>query len=731
MLLVAVVLAAAALSSSYSIWYYSGGVGGGVGDRRRYSSSFSASSTTSTTGRTKRKRRYGGDDDDEDLRSLLEEMLPPLEERYEGDAEKSSNNDDGLVVVDDSGKENRHRLSLDDLIDLKDDAVFQEYYYSARLGRRRRRRRDESRDGDGDGDVSVDVVGRNRSGGGVDASSSSSSSLAAAARRRLPLLRLLRDSHVGPIEWDVLQALPTAKEVSDLYYYSSDSDSNEDDSAENNHAAAAAAANTGNDSDVDFGDDDDDYDFGNVVIGGLETCEDYKARVPPDRRFLGTAGQMNSGTTALAAYLKRNFVMAGTEGGGEQSSTDLADAAEISRRRRRASSRGVLPGVPWMKHGWASLRDDTDRFKFFAGSVEDVFPVVIIRDPYVWMRSMCESPYNLQWNRTTTAAVTNVIANNVTATGDDRRGGEGRCPNLVIDDKYDRSGDGSSSSASAVEESDGVPVHIHWPNAADRSWRSMSHMWSEWYREYLDADFPRLLVRFEDLLFNPSEVMRQIQQCVDAEWKSRDDDGNGVVQLVTESVKNTTYFRKYKEQSGLVSGMIKYGRDEGRRTRTMSAEDIEYAKRTYRERRIWRNSIICLFFLGHPAVLPCLLTFAVVVFSPVLFRCNLMRFGYRVPKFGGDGEVPLQASAAEWKRVVGLVVTDTILCCSVLWYWLHSIVSSEVRVPPDFRSRSTFCRCGVGHDLYGLAKSYNTYPTVLHSWLLSLAILQDPSRPSN
>ena len=32
------------------------------------------------------------------------------------------------------------------------------------------------------------------------------------------------------------------------------------------------------------------------------------------------------------------------------------------------------------------------------------------------------------------------------------------------------------------------------------------HLWSKWNRAYVDMETPRLIVRYEDLLFNPEEV---------------------------------------------------------------------------------------------------------------------------------------------------------------------------------------------------------------------------------
>jgi hypothetical protein len=50
-----------------------------------------------------------------------------------------------------------------------------------------------------------------------------------------------------------------------------------------------------------------------------------------------------------------------------------------------------------------------------------------------------------------------------------------------------------------------VPINIKFQ---DRRiiYKSLPHFWSEWYQLYLDAEYPRIIVRFEDLLFYGEEV---------------------------------------------------------------------------------------------------------------------------------------------------------------------------------------------------------------------------------
>ena len=74
------------------------------------------------------------------------------------------------------------------------------------------------------------------------------------------------------------------------------------------------------------------------------------------------------------------------------------------------------------------------------------------------MNSMCESPYLMKWPHT-----------------------KNHCPNLVKD----------------LDNDLGVPAWTRWGKTHERTWDSLAHVWSEFNGEYYDADFPRLIIRFE------------------------------------------------------------------------------------------------------------------------------------------------------------------------------------------------------------------------------------------
>lgn len=142
-------------------------------------------------------------------------------------------------------------------------------------------------------------------------------------------------------------------------------------------------------------------------------------------------------------------------------------------------------------------------------SHDQFLPIVLVRDPYFWMKSMCESPYTMRWKHS-----------------------PDRCPNLK-----------------------NASVSISWnSNRYYQEYDSLAHVWNDWYRGYVEASFPRLIVRFEDLLFwHTDEVLQAISDCVDSplmRYKSPP-------VISTEPVKQGEYYERIKKQSSWLSALIK------------------------------------------------------------------------------------------------------------------------------------------------------------------------------
>merc|ERR1712007_321007 len=124
-------------------------------------------------------------------------------------------------------------------------------------------------------------------------------------------------------------------------------------------------------------------------------------------------------------------------------------------------------GAPWGKHQWLHVRELFIRgVRKFKKPMSMILPIAIIKDPYMWLGSMCRHSY---------------------MTNDFRFRMPTRCP---------------------------WPLNQTSGRANDTRFESLIHLWSRWHGEYLDTTFPRLMVRYEDLLYNPEVLIGILCECL-------------------------------------------------------------------------------------------------------------------------------------------------------------------------------------------------------------------------
>ena len=275
------------------------------------------------------------------------------------------------------------------------------------------------------------------------------------------------------------------------------------------------------------------------IIYGLETCPKFNDDTPLKKRLLGPAGPFNSGTNLLWAVLRENCRIAG--------------------RKDRLSWQ-----VNWGKHQPPRFRFDNvldDRH-----NNSHFMPVIPVRDPYTWMHSMCKHRYTAQWLH-----------------------GPEHCPNLIpleeVEGFYHNK---SRNDLKAYFKGQGkkvlnvwqraqykhgvdktVPIKIIYKNGAVHH-QSLIDMWKEWYQEYWDADFPRIFIRLEDLVFHPEPVLKQICECVGGKFI-----GEGNLKLAGESPKDDQSSHG-PNPTGLATAMISH--IFSNRTAGMTPDDIKYVQ---------------------------------------------------------------------------------------------------------------------------------------------------------
>lgn len=111
----------------------------------------------------------------------------------------------------------------------------------------------------------------------------------------------------------------------------------------------------------------------------------------------------------------------------------------------------------------------------------------------------------------------------------------------------------------------------------NRTYESLAEVWSTFNREYWQADFPRLMVRTEDLIFYPKQVMQIISECSGMPLQS-----NHRVNASSDSSSSSNPFdyiippSKPDSSTDWISAMAKYGSTVGRISDHITPEEHEY-----------------------------------------------------------------------------------------------------------------------------------------------------------
>ena len=287
-------------------------------------------------------------------------------------------------------------------------------------------------------------------------------------------------------------------------------------------------------------------------IVGLDTCPDFISSVPASQALVAPAGPFNSGTNLLAELLLANCI--------------------LPERKRKTGGSGVRWQVNWGKHQppRVRLQNYVDRD---VNNNSVILPVVAVRDPYSWLQSMCRRRYAAHWFHYAPGHCPNLIPNKVDWEF------LKKAPRYKSMVEYHQNDpwlvDNVKNTANFTFESKTVPVYVKY-KLLTTNHESLAHMWNDWYTEYLQAEYPRVFVRMEDLVFYPRQVTERVCHCAGGTLK-----GNDFI-YVTESAKKggENIHGSDDEKTSLLSAMIRYGSLENlNKTRGMTHEDVAYARK--------------------------------------------------------------------------------------------------------------------------------------------------------
>jgi hypothetical protein len=247
------------------------------------------------------------------------------------------------------------------------------------------------------------------------------------------------------------------------------------------------------------------------IIYNLEkSCRAFRDAIPGVDRNIGCSGMFNSGTNLVTQLLKQNCQI--PERIAKFGTTEPYYDPQ-GKKIGPGEAHGMRWQVPWGKHMPANYREE--HATKWASQIwkESVLAVVTIRHPYAWFVSMCKNHYSAYWPHNE----------------------HGLCPHLLNKDR------------------ELVPVEVKY-DAHKTHYDSLAHLWNNWYEQYLvKADFPYLMVRFEDLQFHAKNVTYQICECAGGEIRT-----DQRFQYIVDSAKDGPGHGK--ERTGMLKAWIKYGK---------------------------------------------------------------------------------------------------------------------------------------------------------------------------
>ena len=212
----------------------------------------------------------------------------------------------------------------------------------------------------------------------------------------------------------------------------------------------------------------------------------------------------------------------------------------LPEKKKKKHSPGIRAQVPWGKHTPVALRGVNHAISGGDINHSFVLPVLIIKDPYTWMQSMCRHEYSAGWFHK-----------------------EDHCPNLIPYTQKEKEN---------FPKEESVPINVHYSKENIVNYKSLVDLWNTWYTDWMESSFPFLAIRFEDLLFHSEDVVRQVCHCATGEML-HDNDGKGF-QYIQESAKQG---KVHSGSNGLLSALIKYGNTKLRKEQYLE-EDLQFAR---------------------------------------------------------------------------------------------------------------------------------------------------------
>jgi len=255
------------------------------------------------------------------------------------------------------------------------------------------------------------------------------------------------------------------------------------------------------------------------TIMGLETCQKFRETVPQTEAYVAPAGMFNTGTNLINSLLRNCYLP--------------------EKLKKDGVSRGMRMQVPWGKHNPVAFRGNHVAVHESARGVNHtaVLAIVAIKDPYTWMTSMCRHKYFTSWDRSSD-----------------------HCPGLVPSTTEEKKNHPNDPS---------LRVRMKYIKSNITYYDSLVELWNTWYNDWVYVDFPRLIVRYEDLLFHAEYLTKQVCKCAGGVMNKR------AFKQIAGAAKTLPI---HKGSSGLLESLLRYSNSTVRKEQYWK-DDIEYARK--------------------------------------------------------------------------------------------------------------------------------------------------------
>ena len=227
---------------------------------------------------------------------------------------------------------------------------------------------------------------------------------------------------------------------------------------------------------------------------------------------------------------------------------------------------GILDEAPWGKHNphtyWSQYHAGPNTFKQYPE--ENILPIVIIRDPIMWMKSMCETKDPKQWSAHQKKTCP-IFTSPTTTTLDisDEMG----LPKSFL--KTRKPTNTRNEAQITVQYSNSSPTETY---------GNLIDLWNKWNLSWLvDATRPRIILRYEDLLFHPKPVIQLVCNCVAGVLED-----NFSNHLEQTKLPRSFLSKKKPKEMDLMSEIIESG-NKIERENFLSPEELEYARKNLDE----------------------------------------------------------------------------------------------------------------------------------------------------